>query len=68
MLEYGVWMHQHEKTVVALLKYINFPPCQVLATDLNGKKVFLTRYIRDQNLPSDFGFDPASPPPNAMVS
>jgi hypothetical protein len=42
--------------------------CQVLATDLNGKKVFLTRYIRDQNLPPDFGFDPTNPPPNAMVS
>ena len=47
---------------------IIFHSCQVLATDLNGKKVFLPRYIREQNLPPDFGFDPANPPPNAMVS
>ena len=39
---------------------------KVLATDLNGKKVFLTRYIRGQNPPPDFGFDPVNPPPNAM--
>ncbi|XP_028396123.1 coiled-coil and C2 domain-containing protein 2A-like [Dendronephthya gigantea] len=39
---------------------------KVLATDLNGKKVFLTRYIREQNLPPSFGFDPTNPPPNAM--
>lgn len=40
---------------------------KVLATDLNGKKVFLTRYICDQIPPSDFGFDPTNPSPNSMV-
>lgn len=39
---------------------------KILATDLNGKKVFLTRYIRDQNMPTSFGIDPMTALPNAM--